>query len=68
MPMQIQLIPVTPNQQNCSVVVCNASYKAAVVDPGGEAESILGVVEKMKPGPDRAYTYLLALNAISLML
>ena len=47
MPMQIQIIPVTPFQQNCSVVKCNASGKAAIVDPGGEAERILAIVEEM---------------------
>lgn len=47
MSTQIQIIPVTPYQQNCSVVKCTASGKAAIVDPGGEAERILDVIEQM---------------------
>jgi glyoxylase-like metal-dependent hydrolase (beta-lactamase superfamily II) len=45
--MQIQIIPVTPYQQNCSVVKCNASGKAAIVDPGGEAPRILALIGEM---------------------
>jgi glyoxylase-like metal-dependent hydrolase (beta-lactamase superfamily II) len=38
-------VPVTPFQQNCSVIWCDNTRKAAVVDPGGELEKILAVVE-----------------------
>ncbi len=47
MPIQIKVIPVTPFQQNCSLIKCNASGKAAVFDPGGEAERILSAVGEM---------------------
>jgi len=39
-PFTIRVVPVTPFQQNCSIIRA-ASGKAAVVDPGGEAEKIL---------------------------
>jgi len=39
-PMKAVIIPVTPFQQNCSVLWCEETNKAAVVDPGGEIERI----------------------------
>ncbi|HEY6897884.1 MAG TPA: MBL fold metallo-hydrolase [Rhodocyclaceae bacterium] len=44
--MKYAVIPVTPFQQNCSILVCETTGKAAVVDPGGDIERILGVTEK----------------------
>ncbi|MBX9965709.1 MAG: MBL fold metallo-hydrolase [Burkholderiales bacterium] len=44
--MKVTLIPVTPFQQNCSLLVCEETHRAAVVDPGGDLEVILGEVEK----------------------
>ena len=38
--MKLAIIPVTPFQQNCSLIVCEATNKAAVVDPGGDLELI----------------------------
>ena len=40
------VVPVTPLQQNCSILWCTKTNKAAVVDPGGDLENILGVVEQ----------------------
>jgi len=48
MAIQCTIVPVTPYQQNCSVIKCTRSGKAAIVDPGGEVERILAVVEKME--------------------
>ncbi|MCP4406624.1 MAG: MBL fold metallo-hydrolase [Gammaproteobacteria bacterium] len=39
--MKVILIPVTPFAQNCSLLCCEQSGKAAVVDPGGDIERIL---------------------------
>jgi glyoxylase-like metal-dependent hydrolase (beta-lactamase superfamily II) len=39
--MKFNIIPVTPYQQNCSLLVCEATRKAAVIDPGGDSELIL---------------------------
>lgn len=34
--LQAQIIPVTPYQQNCSIVWCSETKQAAVIDPGGD--------------------------------
>ncbi len=39
--MKITVIPVTPFQQNCSLLLCENTGQAAVVDPGGELDRIL---------------------------
>lgn len=39
--MQYEIIPVTHYQQNCSLVWCEVTMQAAVIDPGGEIERIL---------------------------
>ncbi|MFM8609579.1 MAG: MBL fold metallo-hydrolase [Burkholderiaceae bacterium] len=38
-------IPVTPFQQNCSLVWCDGTREAAVIDPGGDLDVILQAVE-----------------------
>jgi hydroxyacylglutathione hydrolase len=38
--MKAFIIPVTPFQQNCSLLVCETTGRAAVVDPGGDLELI----------------------------
>lgn len=44
--MKVIVIPVTPYEQNCSLIICEETKKAAIVDPGGEPERILAMVEK----------------------
>ena len=44
--MQIAIIPVTPFQQNCSLLMCQRTRRAAVIDPGGDLERILEAVER----------------------
>jgi glyoxylase-like metal-dependent hydrolase (beta-lactamase superfamily II) len=34
--LQYQTVPVTPFQQNCSIVWCDETHKAAIIDPGGD--------------------------------
>ncbi len=46
MTIKYQIIPVTPFEQNCSLLWCDVTQRAAVVDPGGDIARILGVVEK----------------------
>lgn len=36
--MKYHLIPVTAFSQNCSLIWCENTQQAALVDPGGEAE------------------------------
>ncbi len=44
--MNYVVIPVTQFQQNCSLVWCEATGKAALVDPGGEPDRLLAEVAK----------------------
>ena len=37
-------VPVTPFQQNCSIVWCDATHQAAVIDPGGDLDLLLAEV------------------------
>ncbi|BBB25422.1 MBL fold metallo-hydrolase [Amphritea japonica] len=39
--MKYSIIPVTPFQQNCTLLWCEQSKKVAVVDPGGDIEKVL---------------------------
>ncbi|HCO61508.1 MAG TPA: hypothetical protein DIT58_15110, partial [Porticoccaceae bacterium] len=38
--MKFAVVPVTPFQQNCSVIWCEETQLAAVVDPGGDMDRI----------------------------
>jgi len=38
--MEFEIFPVTAFQQNCSLIVCPATRKAAFVDPGGDIEHL----------------------------
>ena len=44
--MDYEIIPVTPFQQNCTLLICPDSGKAALVDPGGDTERLLAAIEK----------------------
>jgi len=44
--MKYQIIPVTPLQQNCSLLYCEETKRGAVVDPGGEVDLVLEVAQK----------------------
>ncbi|RJF76095.1 MBL fold metallo-hydrolase [Rhodopseudomonas palustris] len=41
------IIPVTPFQQNCTLLWCEATRKAVVIDPGGDVPEILAAIEKV---------------------
>lgn len=43
----VQIVPVTPFQQNCSIIRA-ASGKAAVIDPGGEPDKIMAAARDMQ--------------------
>ncbi len=45
MALRVQVIPVTPFQQNCSLLICDETAKAAIVDPGGDLDQLLGAVK-----------------------
>jgi glyoxylase-like metal-dependent hydrolase (beta-lactamase superfamily II) len=44
MSLKYRIIPVTPFQQNCSLIWCDATGKAAVVDPGGDLDRIRSAI------------------------
>jgi hydroxyacylglutathione hydrolase len=44
--VKVAVIPVTPFQQNCSLVWCESTGKAALIDPGGEPDRLLEAVAK----------------------
>jgi glyoxylase-like metal-dependent hydrolase (beta-lactamase superfamily II) len=44
--LKATIVPVTPFQQNCSVVWDDACKTGAVVDPGGDLDRIQGVIDK----------------------
>lgn len=43
--MKLEVVPVTAFQQNCSVIWCEKTRHAAIVDPGGDLERVLRVIE-----------------------
>ena len=45
--LRYQTLPVTPFQQNCSIVWCDQTREAAVIDPGGELPRLLAEVERL---------------------
>lgn len=45
-PLRAAIIPVTPIQQNCTLLWCTATMKAAVVDPGGDLPRIRDAIAK----------------------
>ncbi|CAG4884749.1 putative metal-binding hydrolase [Georgfuchsia toluolica] len=44
--MKYTIVPVTPFVQNCSIMVCDETQSAVVIDPGGDIEKIVGVASK----------------------
>jgi glyoxylase-like metal-dependent hydrolase (beta-lactamase superfamily II) len=44
--LQIAIVPVTPFQQNCTLIFDSMSKRGVVVDPGGDVEAILDAIEK----------------------
>ncbi|MCJ0765422.1 MBL fold metallo-hydrolase [Variovorax terrae] len=44
--LQYHTLPVTPFQQNCSLVWCGETLKTAVIDPGGDLDRLLAEVAR----------------------
>lgn len=44
--IRLFVAPVTPLQQNCTVVWCTKTNKAAVIDPGGDIEPVLAEIKR----------------------
>lgn len=45
-PMRAAIVPVTPLQQNCSLIWCTKTMKGAVVDPGGDLDRVKDAMVK----------------------
>jgi glyoxylase-like metal-dependent hydrolase (beta-lactamase superfamily II) len=46
--MQVSIIPVTSYQQNCSLLICEKTHKAALVDPGGDVDLLLAEIKQQQ--------------------
>jgi hydroxyacylglutathione hydrolase len=47
------VIPVTPFQQNCTLLLDEETRRAAVIDPGGEVERILAAIDQQGAGVEK---------------
>jgi glyoxylase-like metal-dependent hydrolase (beta-lactamase superfamily II) len=45
--LRYHTVPVTPFQQNCSIVWCDQTMEGAVVDPGGDLDRIKAAVKRL---------------------
>jgi glyoxylase-like metal-dependent hydrolase (beta-lactamase superfamily II) len=45
-PLKAAIIPVTPLQQNCTLLWCTATNKAALVDPGGDLPKLRDAIRQ----------------------
>ena len=45
-PLRAAIIPVTPLQQNCTLLWCTRTMRGAFVDPGGDLEKLKGAAEQ----------------------
>ncbi len=44
--IKVAIVPVTPFQQNCAILICQSTNLAAVVDPGGDVPLIRRAIEQ----------------------
>ncbi len=50
--MDFQILPVTPFQQNCTLLWCEQTRRVAIVDPGGEADQIDAAIQRRSLVPE----------------
>lgn len=51
-PLKVSVVQVTPFQQNCSIVACTTTNRAAIVDPGGDVDNIRAALDELKVTPE----------------
>ena len=51
--LRVAIVPVTPLQQNCTLIWDEASKAAWVIDPGGDVPEILGAIERTRAPVER---------------
>ena len=47
MTLKLAIVPVTPFEQNCSILICDQTNEAAIVDPGGDLDKVLNAVKEL---------------------
>ena len=45
--LRYHIVPVTPFQQNCSIVWCDQTMEAALIDPGGDLPRLRQAIERL---------------------
>lgn len=55
MALKVVVVPVTAYQQNCSILVCEQSNKAAIVDPGGDLDKLLQALKELNAIPEKIF-------------
>ena len=60
-PIQVTIVPVTPFQQNCSLVWCTKTMRGAFVDAGGDIDQLLAACKRyfQKTGRRISFEYAL---------
>ncbi|MFM9114262.1 MAG: MBL fold metallo-hydrolase [Polynucleobacter victoriensis] len=53
MTLKVPIVPVTPFEQNCSILICEETNRAAIVDPGGDIPKILDALNKSGATPEK---------------
>ena len=48
-----RIVPVTPLQQNCTLLWCELTRQAAIIDPGGDVDLILAALDQTGAEPTR---------------
>ncbi|MEW6071323.1 MAG: MBL fold metallo-hydrolase [Planctomycetota bacterium] len=51
--LRFDVVPVTPFFQNCTLLCCTASGKAAVIDPGGDVDLVMHAIERARLAVER---------------
>ena len=54
-PLKAGIIPVTPFVQNCSLLICTKTNKAALVDPGGDIDKIVETVKSQNVSIEKIF-------------
>ncbi len=49
--MHVAIVPVTSYEQNCSILSCEATREAAIVDPGGDLDRIAAKIAELGVRP-----------------
>lgn len=49
--IKVAVVPVTPFQQNASIIWCTATMQAAIVDPGGDVPRLVEAARKLAVTP-----------------